>query len=70
MTIFDDIFDGILLHMRGDLQLEIDENAKQTVMPQRRAQKAIKPKVKQELEQLSARKAMTPVQELIDWVLT
>ena len=68
MTIFGDIFDGTLGHMRGDVHLEIDENAKPTVMPPRRVPIAIKPKVKQELERLTAREAITPVQEPTDWV--
>ena len=68
MTIFGDIFDGTLVHMRGDVHLEIDENAKPTVMPPRRVPIAIKPKVKQELERLTAREAITPVQEPTDWM--
>ena len=60
MTIFGDIFDGTLGHMQGDVYLEIDENAKPTVMPPR-VPIAIKPKVKQELERLTAREVITPV---------
>ena len=46
MTIFGDIFDGKLGHMRGDVHLVIVENDKPTVMPPRRVPIAIKPKVK------------------------
>ena len=50
------------------MHLEIDKNAKPTVMPPRRVPIAIKPKVKQELERPTAREAITPVQEPTDWV--
>ena len=68
MTTFGDIFDGTLGHMRGDVHLEINENAKPTVMPPRRVPLAIKPRLKQELERLTARGAITTVQEPTDWV--
>ena len=63
MTTFGDIFDGT-----GDVHLEINENAKPTVMPPRRVPVAIKPRLKQELERLTARGAITTVQEPTDWV--
>ena len=68
MTTFGNIFDGKLGHMQGDVHLVIDENAKPTIMPPRRVPIAIKPKVKQELDRLMARGAITPVQEPTEWV--
>ena len=62
------LLDGTLGHTWEDVYLEINENAKPTVMPPRRVPKSIKPKVKQELERLRVKEAVTPVQELTDWV--
>ncbi len=52
MTTFGDIFDDTLGHMRGDVHLGINKNAKPTV----------------ELERLTVKGAITTVQEPTDWI--
>ena len=54
--------------MEGEVHLETDPNVASTVMPPRRVPVALKEKLKNELDRLTQRKVISPIQELTDWV--
>lgn len=68
MESYADVFDESLGSMEGKVHLEINPNARPVIMPPRRVPVAIKDKVKKELERLTERGAITPIQEPTDWV--
>ena len=54
--------------MEGKVHLETDPNVAPTVMPPRRVPVALKEKLKNELDRLTQRKVISPIQEPTAWV--
>ncbi|KAK3730127.1 hypothetical protein QZH41_004833 [Actinostola sp. cb2023] len=66
---FADVFDHNELGcMSGKVHLETDPNVTPNVMPPRRVPVAVKGKLKAELDRLTKRKVISPVEEPTDWV--
>ena len=68
MSEYSDVFGEDLGRMEGKVHLEIDPNVAPTVMPPRRIPVALKEKLKNELDRLTQRKVISPIQEPTDWV--
>ena len=68
MESYADVFDETLGNMEEEIHLEIRPNAKPVSMPPRRVPVAIKDKLRKELERLTERGAIAPVQEPTEWV--
>ena len=62
------VFDESLGNMEGKVHLEISPNAIPVIMPPRRVPVALKDKLGKELERLTEREAIAPVQERTEWV--
>ena len=54
--------------MEGKVHLESDPNVSATVMPPRLVPVALIEKLKNELDKLTQRKVISPIQEPTDWV--
>ena len=68
MSEYSDVFGEELGRMEGKVHLETDPNVAPTVMPPRRVPVALKEKLKNELDRLTQRKVISPIQEPTDWV--
>ena len=68
MSEYPDVFGEELGRMEGKVHLETDPNVAPTVMPPRRVPVALKEKLKNELDRLTQRKVISPIQEPTDWV--
>ena len=68
MSEYSDVFGEELGHMEGKVHLETDPNVAPTVMPPRRVPVALKEDLKNELDRLTRRKVISPIQEPTDWV--
>ena len=68
MSEYPDVFGEELGRMEGKVHLETDPNVAPTVMPPRRVPIALKEKLKNELDRLTQRKVISPIQEPTDWV--
>ena len=68
MSEYSDVFGEELGRMEGKVHLESDPNVAPTVMPPRRVPVALKEKLKNELDRLTQRKVISPIQEPTDWV--
>ena len=68
MSEYPDVFGEELGCMEGKVHLETDPNVAPTVMPPRRVPVALKEKLKNELDRLTQRKVISPIQEPTDWV--
>ena len=68
MVEYSDVFGEESGCMKGTVHLETDPNVAPTVMPPRRIPVALKEKLKNELDRLTHRKAISPIQEPTDWV--
>ena len=70
MIKYSDVFGEELSRMEGKVHLETDPNVAPTVMPPRRVPVALKEKLRNELDRLTQRKAISPIQEPTDWIST
>ena len=68
MSAYSDVFGEELDHMEGKVNLETDPNVAPTVIPPRRVPVALKEDLKNELDRLTQRKVISPIQEPTDWV--
>ena len=68
MSEYPDVFGEELGCMEGKVHLETDPNVAPTVMPPHRVPVALKEKLKNELDRLTQRKVISPIQEPTDWV--
>ena len=68
MSEYSDVFGEELGCMEGKVHLETDPNVAPTVMPPRRVPVALKEKLKNDLDRLTQRKVISPIQEPTDWV--
>ena len=68
MSEYSDVFGEEVGRMEGKVHLETDPNVAPTVMPPRRVPVALKEKLKNELDRLTQRKVISPIQEPTDWV--
>ena len=68
MSEYSDVFGEELDHMEGKVNLETDPNVAPTVIPPRRVPVALKENLKNELDRLTQRKVINPIQEPTDWV--
>ena len=68
MSEYPDFFGEELSCMEGKVHLETDPNVAPKVMPPRRVPVALKEKLKNELDRLTQRKVISPIQEPTDWV--
>ena len=64
---FKDVFEG-LGELPGDYKIITDETVKPKVHPPRRVPIALRPKIKEKLDELVQRKVITPVTEPTEWV--
>ena len=67
MSEYSDVFGEELGRMEGKVHLETDQNVAPTVMPPRRVPVALEEKLKNELDRLTQRKVISPIQEPTDW---
>ena len=65
---YSDIFGEELGRMEGKVQLESDPNVAPTVMLLRHVPVALIEKLKNELDHLTQRKVISPIQECTDWI--
>ena len=68
MSEYSDIFGEELDHMEGKVHLESDPNVAPTVMLLRRVPVALIEKLKNEIDCLTQRKVISPIQEPTDWI--
>ena len=68
MSEYPDVFGEELGCMEGKVHLETDPNVAPTVMPPRRVPIVLKERLKNELDRLTQRKVIRPIQEPTDWV--
>ena len=68
MSEYSDVFEEELGRMEVKVHLETDPNVAPTVMPPRRVPVVLKEKRKNELDRLTQRKVISPIQEPTDWV--
>ena len=68
MSEYSDIFGEELGHMEGKVHLESDPNVAPTVMLPRRVPVALIEKMKNEIDCLTQRKVISPIQEPTDWI--
>ena len=68
MSEYSDVFGEELGRMEGKVHLETEPNVAPTVMPPCRVPVALKEKLKNELDWLTQRKVISPIQEPTDWV--
>ena len=68
MTEHLDVFGEGLGRMEGKGHLQTDPNVAPTVMPPRRVPIALKERLKNELDRLTQRKVISPIQEPTDWI--
>ena len=68
MSEYSDIFGEELGRMEGKVQLESDPNVAPTVMLLRHVPVALVEKLKNELDHLTQRKVISPIQECTDWI--
>ena len=68
MSEYPDIFGEELGRMEGKVHLETDPNVAPTVMPPRLVPVALKERLKNELDRLTKRTVISPIQEPTDWV--
>ena len=68
MSEYSDVFGEELGRMEGKVQLESDPNVAPTVMLLRRVPVALIEKLENELDRLTQRKVISPIQECTDWI--
>ena len=68
MSEYSDIFGEELDHMEGKVHLESDPNVAPTVMLLRHVPVALIEKLKNEIDCLTQRKVISPIQEPTDWI--
>ena len=68
MSEYSDIFGEELDHMEGKVHLESDPNVAPTVMLLRRVPVVLIEKLKNEIDCLTQRKVISPIQEPTDWI--
>jgi len=69
ITKFDDLFDGTLGHLEGDVHLDVDTDVAPVQMPLRRLPVALRDRVEAELRQMVKDDVFTPVTTPTRWVL-
>ena len=68
MSEYSDVFGEELGRMEGKVHLETDPNVAPTVLPPRRVPVVLKEKLKNELNRLTQKKVISPIQKPTDWV--